>query len=107
MLFKKCFLPKGILAVFTLILWLSSCSSVPFQEMSDARQIVASVEAELDNSDNKKNTAIAEILHNAKQQLELAKNMLKQENYDKAKEYAKKASELAGLARLQMQQLNE
>jgi hypothetical protein len=77
---------------------------VPYQEMSDARQMVNSVEEEFNHLDAFKDVSVKNIMASAKQQLELARNSLEENKYDEARDYANKAKGLAALARQELQQ---
>jgi hypothetical protein len=72
--------------------------------MSDARQMVNSVEEEFSHLDVFKDVSVKNIMTSAKQQLELARNSLEGNKYDEARDYANKAKGLAALARQEIQQ---
>jgi hypothetical protein len=81
-----------------------SCSSVPYQEMSDARQIIVSVSQEIEEIGLNDSGSIATIMQKSKGQLAKAKQLLNEKKYNKAKKYAINASKLAKLAKTEIQQ---
>ncbi len=87
--------------LFILALGLSvvACASAPYQEMSDARQMIASATEEVSEAGLNNSDSIQNIIRKAKNQLAKAKALLNEEKYDEARELAIKASKLARLAK--------
>lgn len=79
--------------------FLLSCASAPYQEMSNARQMVALVSDEVQQAGLSDNESIQGIIHKAKNQLAQAKALLNEDKYSEARELAIKASKLARLAK--------